>query len=120
MTISKNFSKNLAKSQETVLFRARQHSSTRSRAPAWVRTLWKLCSPVPACDQRTVSVLGAYGVVCPAVHVLIPLRIEHAIAGISKSRHDEFVIIQYGIDGRYKNLDLGKLMLKLLDPLLGS
>ena len=59
-------------------------------------------------------------VVCPAVHVLIPLRIEHAIAGISKSRHDEFVIIQYGIDGRYKNLDLGKLMLKLLDPLLGS
>ena len=50
---------------------------------------------------------------------LVPKCIEHAIASITKSRHDELVIIQYGIDGRYKNFDLRKLMLKLLDPLLG-
>ena len=40
------------------LLSERHHSSTRSRAPAWERTLWKLRFPDPAFDRHTPSVLG--------------------------------------------------------------
>ena len=42
--------------QKTLLF-DRHHSSTRSQAPAWERTLWKLCFLDPAFDRHTPSIL---------------------------------------------------------------
>ncbi len=54
------------------------------------------------------------------LRALVPLGVEHAVAGIAKSWHDKLVIIQLGINSRHKNLDFRELLMELLDTLFGG